>query len=131
MALIEWRDDFRTGIADVDYEHKQLIDTINALYDKASDEGSKEAVLGFFGDLHGRISAHFALEEVIMHSADYDEFDAHKAEHEHLLDEIRDIMDNYEVGAYAAYGDVLAEHLRTWFLEHFRTMDARLHRILG
>ena len=36
-----------------------------------------------------------------------------------------------DVGAYAAYRDILSGHLQTWFVEHFRAMDARLHRIVG
>ncbi len=32
MALIEWKDEYSTGIADVDHEHQELIALINDLY---------------------------------------------------------------------------------------------------
>ena len=55
-----------------------------------------QAVSEVLGEIHARIAAHFALEEKIMREAHYDRFEAHKEDHEHLLDEIRDIMDAYE-----------------------------------
>jgi hemerythrin len=57
----------------------------------------------------------------------YDEYEAHKAEHERLLDEIRDIMD----GAEEDYGAALSETVRDWFVNHFKSKDARLHKRLG
>jgi hemerythrin len=57
----------------------------------------------------------------------YDEYEAHKAEHEKLLDEIRDIMD----GATADYGSALSATVRDWFVNHFKSKDARLHKKLG
>ncbi len=74
-----------------------------------------------------RIAAHFALEESIMRKHRYDEYEAHKQEHEHLLDEIRDIMD----GAEGRYGDALSATVRDWFVNHFKSKDARRHRKLG
>ena len=131
MSLIEWRNEFTTGIGSIDHEHRELIELINELHDRIEADSHKSAVIEFFGMLHGRISSHFALEEVIMRSAGYDEYEAHKAEHERLLDDIRDIMDDYDAGAYADFGPALTKHLEAWFVEHFRTMDARLHGLLG
>ena len=31
MALIEWREEYKTGIAGVDYEHEELINLINSV----------------------------------------------------------------------------------------------------
>ena len=32
MALIEWRQEFETGIADVDHEHQELVELIEHFY---------------------------------------------------------------------------------------------------
>jgi hemerythrin-like metal-binding protein len=131
MALIESRDGFATGIGSIEHEHRELIALINEIHDRVDSDNHKSAVLEFFGALHAGISSHFALEEVIMRAADYDEYDVHKAEHERLLDDIRDIMDAYDVATDDEYRGTLGQHLEDWFLKHFRTMDARLHRIIG
>jgi hemerythrin len=131
MALIEWRNEFETGVAEVDHEHLELVGLINQLHAELGGETSKETVSRFLGEVFARISAHFALEETVMRKHRYDEYQAHKTEHEALLDEIRDIMDDYEAGAYTDAGHALATTVRDWFVNHFKTKDARLHRMLG
>ena len=66
MSLLYWESRYSVGIAAVDHEHRELIELINRLYDKATSGGSKDAVLDFFGNLFKAISAHFALEERFM-----------------------------------------------------------------
>jgi hemerythrin-like metal-binding protein len=130
MALIEWRPEFETGIREVDAEHRQLVDLINDLHQGIADKADRETVSAFLGEVFARIAAHFALEESVMRKHAYDEYAAHKAEHERLLDEIRDIMDAHEAGS-EDYGAALSTRVRDWFVNHFKTRDARLHRMLG
>jgi hemerythrin-like metal-binding protein len=127
MPLIQWQDKFAIGITDVDHEHRQLVALINALHARLDAPDATESVSAFFGDLYAGIAAHFALEERIMREEGYDQYEEHKADHERLLDRIRDIMDDYESGYYRAYRDRLAGQLEDWFSRHFRTHDARLH----
>jgi hemerythrin len=131
MALIEWRKEFDTGIAEVDHEHRELVGLINQLHDRLMTGADKETVGRFLGEVFARISAHFALEETVMRKHKYDEYAAHKADHEKLLDDLRDIMDDYEADAYFDYEEALGTAVRDWFVNHFKTRDARLHRRLG
>jgi len=130
MALIEWRREFETGISDVDHEHRLLIGLINDLHQTAHSAQDRATVSTFLGEVFARISAHFALEETVMRRHRYDEYQAHKTEHEELLDEIRDIMDAHEAGTETGYEDTLSAALSNWFMNHFKTKDARLHRLL-
>jgi hemerythrin len=128
---ITWREDFEIGVASVDHEHRLLIAMINEVLGVLPEDSAQERVADLLGDIHARISAHFALEEKIMRELNYDEFDGHKSDHERLLDDIRDIMDEVESGAYHDYRRALAERLDSWFTAHFRAQDARLHRLFG
>lgn len=127
MSLIEWRKEFETGIPGVDHEHRELVDLINRLHEHMASGADKARVAEFLGEVFARIAAHFALEESIMRKHAYDEYEAHKAEHERLLDEIRDIMDS----ASTAYASSLSTVVHDWFVNHFKSKDARLHRMLG
>lgn len=127
MALIEWRKEFETGVADVDCEHRELVDLINALHEQVQSRAAPAEIQAFLGEVFAKIAAHFALEESIMRKHRYDEYEAHKAEHERLLDEIRDIMDDTDAG----YGEALSATVRDWFVNHFKSKDARLHKRLG
>jgi hemerythrin-like metal-binding protein len=129
MSLLEWRDEYRVGIPDVDHEHRLLIDLINELHDSLGPDRSQERVEDFLGEIFARISAHFALEEKDMQALRYAHLASHKADHERLLDDLRDIMD--EVGARELDDAGLSARLAAWFSEHFRTHDARLHSSLG
>ena len=131
MALIEWRSDFETGVQDVDHEHRELVDLINQLHDQMGGDADPADISAFLGEVFARISAHFALEESVMRKHQYDQYIEHKTDHEKLLDDIRDIMDDFEAGEYAAYDEALSSAVRDWFVDHFKTKDARLHNMLG
>ena len=131
MALIEWREEFNTGIADVDHEHRELVELINRLHAHIADGADPIRVGEFLGEVFARVAAHFALEESIMRKHSYDEYRAHKAEHERLLDEIRDIMDAQQSGTTVVYEAKLSSVVRDWFVNHFKSKDARLHKRLG
>ena len=129
MTLIEWDDSFSVGVADIDHEHKGLIELINQLYSNVQQGASEEDIEDFFGEIYTHVSAHFALEEKIMRDNNYPEYQAHKQDHERLLEEIRDMMDDYTDQMLIDEQD-LSTRLRNWFSEHFKTMDSRLHKAL-
>jgi hemerythrin-like metal-binding protein len=131
MALIDWKGEFTIGIPAVDYEHREMIELINELYEEIVRPGaSKAAVAEFLGEINLSIGAHFALEEKEMRDRRYDQLAAHKADHERLLDEIRDLMDRYEDDQNFSEQE-LAHRLSAWFVIHFGSHDARLHRHLA
>ena len=129
MSLIDWDEKFSVGVAAVDHEHRELIGLVNEAHDRLMHFGTESEVVDFLGEIFARIAAHFALEEQLMRAKNYEAYGEHKADHERLLDEIREIMDDYEDEAFFSE-EQFAHQLRTWFTEHFRTHDARLHRRL-
>ncbi len=130
MVLIEWKTEFEVGIPDVDHEHQEIIALINDLHEAMSGENATISVMDFLGEIYAHVAAHFALEEKIMRTKRYDQYADHKSDHERLLDELRDIMDDYEENAYFSDKE-FASHVERWFTEHFKTKDARLHKHLG
>ena len=131
MALIEWQERFRIGIESVDYEHQEMIALLNELYEGLTQDTGEPDVVAFLGEVYARISAHFALEEREMKQRRYDQYAEHKASHEELLDEIRDIMDDYELRGGELPAEVFGQRLSAWFGDHFGTHDARLHRAMA
>lgn len=129
MTLLNWREEFKIGVPAVDHEHRELIALINRLYDDMLAAGPGVAVNDYLGEIHARISAHFALEERLMREARYDRYAEHKTDHERLLDDIRDIMDEQE-DSNRFDATRLAARLSEWFGTHFKTHDAWLHRHL-
>lgn len=130
MAEILWRKEFSVGDPAVDHEHRELIELVNKAA-RGIGEGAPAAVVeDSFGDLLRAISGHFAHEERQMQRAGYDAYAAHKADHERLIDQLRDMMDDAGV-APEATAEALVSALEDWFRGHFATHDARLHGALG
>jgi hemerythrin len=130
MALIRWKPSFSLGIPSVDHEHRELIGAINTVYDSMQADASPETIESCLEDIYADVASHFALEERLMCEADYEEYGAHKDEHEDLLDQIRDMMDLYEDDPESGRL-LLQQKLSDWFGIHFATFDARLHHKLG
>jgi hemerythrin len=130
MVLIEWKDRYSLGIPEVDYEHRELIKLINVLLLQISECDASPEIVISLGEVYARIAMHFALEEKIMRKKNYDQLEQHKSDHERLLNDIRNIMDEYEDSAKIDTED-FANRLSDWFGTHFQTMDARLHKHLG
>lgn len=130
MTLLEWKPEFSVGIASMDFEHKKMIGMINEIYDELLTHRDADSIEQFLGDIHTAISAHFALEERMMKEAEYVEYEAHKDDHEELLDEIRDMMDQLQADPEKAF-ELLRQNLVDWFGKHFATYDARLHGLAG
>ena len=128
MALIEWRDEYCTGIKGVDFEHEALINQINSIYELVTNQADKDLVIDSLGDIYGSISAHFALEEQMMVRHHYVNYAQHKADHDRLLDEIRDITEEFEATEQLDDAE-FTRKLGDWFKLHFQTHDARLHKL--
>ena len=128
MTLLIWKPEYAIGIAAVDYEHQELIRMINDLDRRIQGPIAAGEIESFLGELHAAISAHFALEELAMVKAHYAELPQHKADHEALLEQIREMMDQFVAGPDQGRR-LLGERLENWFEKHFSTFDARLHQV--
>ena len=106
MTMLAWNDKYRCGVAAIDHEHRELIEAISDLLSRMNDNGTDE--------------------EKMMRDSGYANYGPHKTDHDRLLDDIRDIMDDVHAGVAGAR-DPLAARLHAWFSDHFRTMDKDLH----
>lgn len=126
MVLIEWRDEFKVGVPAIDREHQEFIALINKAHAHMAEPGSDVTISDFLGEIYTHIASHFDAEERLMRAARYDQTE----EHARLLDEMRDMMRDYE-HCHLYKEDELFARLRDWFVNHFKTHDARLHGRLG
>jgi hemerythrin-like metal-binding protein len=129
MSLTSLKDGLKTGIDGLDYEHRKLVEVMEALCDSFDRAGSAGEVSDLFAALYTEASAHFALEESIMRGKKYAFYDAHKADHERLLDKVRIMMEAYEDGMCTDCGTSLRGCLETWFANHVADADTRLRSL--
>jgi len=130
MSLLQWKPEYSVGVESMDVEHQEMIDLINETYAKLDSAPDADQIEQCLGDIFSTVSMHFALEERLMRKSNYEEYQAHKDNHEELLDQIRDLMDDFDSDT-AAGAVKLERGLSDWFAGHFATFDARLHGKLG
>lgn len=128
---IEWKPGYEIGIAEIDHEHREFIKRLNRFFATAAKGATDDGAINELGEVYAWISAHFALEETIMRTHDYDQFQDHKDDHERLLDDIRDIMEACQASLTPNMDNSLQRRLEDWFVGHFKTKDSRLHKMIG
>ena len=92
LAPFQWASYFETGCADVDVQHRKLVDLVNALAARAAGSGALNAAeLGHILDGLGQYARHhFATEEALMERAGLDprHVDAHRAAHADFVEQV-------------------------------------------
>lgn len=127
LMSIEWRESFCTGIPGVDHEHRQIVSNLNQLIQRVNSGCERQEAIEMLDEVYADIGSHFALEEEMMRRHSFHEASEHAADHHRLLDEIRNLTQQFEQSAFMDTNEFEAQ-LSDWFGAHFSTYDARLHR---
>lgn len=127
MSMLRWQDTFKVGITELDHDHRELLGLISELLEHAKENPDIDHVLEALGEIFTAISDHFALEEKMMRETHYPAYGDHKEDHQTLLDDLRDIIDDVEDDGTFDETQMNID-LNRWFGDHFRTHDAKLHR---
>ncbi|WP_153111417.1 bacteriohemerythrin [Propionivibrio limicola] len=119
--LVEWRDDYSLGLAEIDEQHKTLLDLINKVWQAIIDRSEPDTVIALLGELEKYTVAHFAAEETFMRATDYPAFEAHKEAHQTFVQRIADEkMRALEEGTLSI--DLL-HFLKDWLVGHILVAD--------
>ena len=124
MPLMSWVDTYSVGVAEIDQQHKKLIDLINQL-DAAMGKGQgKQAVGKILGDLISYCSSHFATEEKFFDQYGYPDADAHKAKHQKMTEKVLSLQQDFQQGKITISHDVMG-FLQKWLDKHILSTDKK------
>jgi hemerythrin-like metal-binding protein len=126
MALFEWKDEYLLGLEPLDFEHKDLFECINNLYEQCTIQTGGVEIEDCLGQLHVRLVAHFALEETTMCEMKNPYYEAHKAEHDRFLEEVTDVVANFGTNPAEESLEAFAIRVKEWVLVHITTTDRQL-----
>jgi hemerythrin len=131
MQLL-WTRDLSVGVEEIDIQHKELFEMINAL-DAAIKKGkAKKEIMELIGFLDGYIVNHFGTEEEYMTARGYPDYPYHKKKHEWFTEEFSGIKKRLEGGTPLVEVIGLSNNLLiTWFSNHIRTTDKALGGFLA
>ena len=126
---ITWDSSFETGIADVDAQHRRLVDIINSLVD-AIGHAPKSALKDIVVQLKDYAQYHFQTEEKIMEEAGYAGLAEHRDEHAMFVDQIL-LFDLDVILASEGLAWDMLHFLRGWLTNHILVVDKRFSRELN
>ena len=118
-----WRDRYAIGVAEMDGEHKILIQKINSLVSAINNSEGLPSIKQFFADLAAYTTEHFSDEELYMRSIGYPQLADHKKIHHKLLEKVGEFGKRIEVGDFDA--EALIAFLNDWLVKHILGVDVK------
>lgn len=124
MALMEWSNEFNTGIASIDAEHKVLMGFINDLYNGMIQGKGKSGMAPILAGLVSYTSNHFKHEERIFEELKYENTTEHKEHHKKLVDQVLDFQKKFNAED-VTISDELMAFLKEWLMTHIMKEDMK------
>lgn len=117
--VIEWREGFGIGVAEVDAEHRHLFTLVKAL--------GLANVQDTLDDLLEYVVTHFTNEQALMESSGFPDFQQHLALHEQFSGQVAEFLSSH-AGWNEERVQELRRFLNKWLVGHILTHDLRFGR---
>ena len=130
MRDLVWDSILSVGVDEIDEDHKKLVAIFNTLNHALSEGESHEYLTAVLTELINCTVWHFSHEERLMLKYDYAEREQHKAIHQQLINNARELEERI-LKKDKTVSDEDLEYLESWLTEHILTDDLRLGNYLS
>jgi hemerythrin len=121
MLFMPWTAELEVGIAEIDEQHRWLVDQTNALHDAMQGAAAPEVVGTLLEGLMEYVINHFIVEENLFQRLGYPDGDAHQAQHNQFNNQVMSLLHRHEQGE--AVGPQTLELLKDWLIHHILKVD--------
>lgn len=125
MSFFPWSDEYSVNLRVVDNDHKDLVNTVNALHDAISSGSERSEIGRIIGTLAQYVDEHFAREEALMEANDYPDLADHKCTHRHLARQVYAIRTIFAAKPQKIDPAKLLLFLRDWLVTHILEEDRK------
>jgi hemerythrin len=120
----DWSDEYLTGVAEIDGQHRGFFEAAHRLYDQIlnceGEHGVEEAV-AFLRDYADR---HFRTEEAFMRAHAFPRLEEHIKLHEAFFENLEQLADELKVlGPSQHLADRALEVAQDWLIDHITDED--------
>ncbi len=122
MALIDWTDDFKTGITKMDDQHRHLVDIVNKFDDAAKRGKGSRIMTEILNELIGYTVEHFSAEEKLMEDSQYTKLKQHRSQHRQLLQRVERLQFEFDQQGKRITVEV-RDFLKYWLINHILKED--------
>lgn len=128
--MLWWTDELKTGIEELDNQHKTIFEKANLVFDLEKDS-PKENVEEVFVFLMNYANNHFYEEESIMMKHNYANFLDHRKEHNYFIEEIYTIYKDVKINGMDENNITLLKALVIdWLINHISTEDKKFVNVV-
>ncbi|MFA5904307.1 MAG: bacteriohemerythrin [Desulfobacula sp.] len=122
MELMPWRSSLKTGIEEIDTQHKELVRLINLLHKAMKQQKGVKEAGGILSDLAKYTVFHFGFEEEQFTKFRYPETGNHKKIHKELVGKVIAFQADFENGKATVTMDLM-DFLVDWLKSHIMKTD--------
>ena len=110
---------------EIDEDHRRLVDLFNILSRSVEEGDATEYIDAVLEELISCTIWHFRHEERLMLMYKYDGIEAHKDEHNDLIDSVRELQQKFHKENKLLTNEGI-EYLEDWLTQHILGQDMRL-----
>ena len=130
MPILVWSDDYSVNVAEIDAQHKKLLEHVNKLHAGVEAQIDKQDLHKLVVDLYEYAVFHFAFEEKLMKQHGMDHFKKHHKQHKLLLKHLKHICNAVSDGKRPAFYSEY-DVSNDWFLAHIMGSDRKMGAFLN
>ncbi len=129
--LLVWNEELVTGVAEIDEQHRILVNSINEVNTRLSNLPANAEILEkITQDLLSYALYHFETEEELMQEFDYarshgEDFTTHQHQHRHFSATVVSAREDIKTGRLISREDLLT-FLNNWLINHILNTDKKL-----
>jgi hemerythrin len=122
MAHIEWKEEYATGVAIIDDQHRHLVEIIDKFHDALQRGKGSRQMNEILKDLIGYTQEHFETEERLLAEAGYEQLKLHQSQHRQLLQKVERFQFEFNATGRRITGE-MQEFLAYWLVTHILRDD--------
>ncbi|RMX11327.1 bacteriohemerythrin [Vandammella animalimorsus] len=120
MSILQWTPDMDTGIAEIDRQHRRIVEYINMLH-QARQTHDRQRQGEVIAEMVDYTISHFAFEEALIEEAGYIFTGPHKKVHELFTRKVTAMQQRFDSGEDVS--EELHDMLSRWLFNHVRNED--------
>ncbi len=125
MSFMSWQTDYQVGVAEIDNQHRRLVEMVNSLHEAMRSGPGKTLVPRILDELVEYTVSHFSTEERFMQETRYPEYPLYKRQHEELTRQVLQIKAEIDRGSPVNTIEVM-NFLKVWLVHHILASDKKL-----
>lgn len=132
---LTWNDNFLTGVARMDDQHRVLVNTLNEAHARLGDTPNRDLLDDITRNLLSYALYHFDTEESLMLASGYleahpDEEERHRAEHRAFSQTVVNLRNGIKDGRLVGREELIS-FLSNWLVNHILNTDKKLGAYLA